>query len=175
LLELPQIREGRLGDLAAGEQEMRSSGEVRHRSIGGVVAALLAAALPATARALPSCPPASPAQISDPRFLVNGVWQRYRNLTPEHRCCAKQCEPLARFAAKIEANALKLDAVARDTRLSSEAKRQARLDANEMFGLRADLAAEFTGCLNDTIPRSSASGMVCGKPRLAAVDLAWVK
>ena len=101
--------------------------------------------------------------------------QRYRGLNPVHRCCAKPCEPLARLAAKIEANAVALDAVARSPGLPSATVQQARRDANTMFGQRSDLAAEFIGCLNDTIPRTVAGVQTCGKPELKPLDLAWVK
>lgn len=148
---------------------------IRRQGVASLLWLLASIVAPGVAAALPSCPPASPAQISDPRFLVNTAWQRYRNLTPTHRCCAKPCEPIQRLAAKIEASGIQLDAVARNPRLPSEVKSRARTEANAMFALRLDLSAEFVGCLNDTIPRNGPGGQVCGKPDMPTVDLAWMK
>lgn len=148
---------------------------IRRRCVASLLWLLAGLVAPGVASALPSCPPASPAQISDPRFLVNTAWQRYRNLSPTHRCCAKPCEPIQRLAAKIEASGIQLDAVARNPRLAAEVTRRARADANEMFGLRLDLSSDFIGCLNDTAPRAGSGGQVCGQPDMATVDLAWLK
>lgn len=141
----------------------------------GLAAIFLLTGLPTAARALPTCPPASPAQISTPKLQVDQIWQRYRTLTPEHRCCAKPCEPLARFAAKVEANALNLNAVARNPKVPPTTRQQALANSNEMFKQRGNLATEFIGCLNDTRPRPGPSGTVCGEPTIPKVTLAWVR
>jgi hypothetical protein len=108
-------------------------------------------------------------------LVVDQIWQRCRNLTPEHRCCAKPCEPPARFDARIEANALNLNAIARNPKLPQATRQQALLDSNEMFERRGNLATEFIGCLNDTRPRAGAGGTVCGEPTLPRATLAWVR
>ena len=141
----------------------------------GLVALLFAAAVPTAASALPTCAPASPARISRQGFVVDQIWQRYRGLTPEHRCCAKPCEPVARFAAKIEANAITLNEIARNPRVPQPARQKALADSNAMFAQRGDLASEFTQCLNDTRVRPGPAGSVCGEPELSDLDLAWVK
>ena len=79
---------------------------------------LFGAAALSPARALPQCAAASPERISKPSFIVDQLWQRYRGLTPEHRCCAKPCEPLVRYAAKVEENAFALNDVARNPKVS---------------------------------------------------------
>lgn len=123
---------------------------------------------------LPQCPAASPAQISKPNFLVDQLWQRYRNLTPEGRCCSKPCEPMERFNAKVEANAFQLDALSRDIRLSSDQRHQFYLDAQATFGLRNDIGIDFRQCLVDTRVIISGNGTKsCNGPSSDPVNLAW--
>lgn len=145
------------------------------RHVVGLAAIFLLTGLPTAARALPTCPPASPAQISTPKLQVDQIWQRYRTLTPEHRCCAKSCEPLARFAAKVEANALNLNAVARNPKVPPATRQQALADSNAMFKQRGNLSSEFIGCLNDTRPRTGPGGAACAEPTIPKVTLAWVR
>lgn len=164
------------GALALAIMVYQGAGRVSERSSGvvvmpvsiaarrGLAAAALAVALfgssPHQAQAAETCPPATPARISTPALVVDQIWQRYRTLSPpQWRCCAKVCEPPARFAAKVEDNALALNAIARDPNVSSAARSQALRDSNAMFALRGDLAAEFTDCLNDTRPRASIAMM----------------
>ena len=64
---------------------------------------LLGVAALSPAYALPKCASATPEHISEEGYMVDMAWQRYRlRITPEHRCCAKPCEPIERFAAKVE-------------------------------------------------------------------------
>lgn len=135
---------------------------------------LLWAAAATPALALPQCPAASPAQISKPGFLVDQLWQRYRKLSPEGRCCSKPCEPMERYNAKVEANALALDAVSRDLRVSAEQRHQAYLDAQTMFRLRNDIGQDFRECLVDTRVLTAPNGTKsCNGPSIDPASLAW--
>lgn len=136
--------------------------------------ALLGAAAPSPAQALPQCPPASPAQISKPTFLVDQAWQRYRGLMPEHRCCAKSCEPIVRFAAKVEANALALNDIARDPKVQGAAHDRALAGFNAMSRERRLLTTDFLQCLIETRPRLVGGVQTCG---VTSLDLraAWAR
>lgn len=135
---------------------------------------LLGTASLSPARALPQCPAASPERISKPTFIVDQLWQRYRSLTPEHRCCARPCEPLVRYAAKVEENAFALNDVARNPRISEAEHDRAHDGANAMLSLRTKLAADFIQCLNETRVRGTGAAAVCGTTTLG-LKAAWAR
>ena len=142
--------------------------------VGRGLALLLWLPVSATAAALPQCPPASPAQISKPGFLVDQLWQRYRKLTPEGRCCSKPCEPMERYNAKVEANALALDSLSRDPRVPSDQRHQLYLDAQTMFRLRNDIGVDFRECLVDTRVITAPGGAKsCNGPSIDPSSLRW--
>ena len=124
--------------------------------------ALLGAAALAPAQVLPQCPPASPARISKPTFVVDQAWQRYRGLTPEHRCCARPCEPIVRFAAKVETNALALSDLARDPKVQGAAHDRAVAGFNAMSRERRLLTTDFLQCLIETTPKLVGGVQKCG-------------
>ena len=161
---------------------MRTGSEVlRFARVVPLAAAVLVCLSP-SANALPSCPAATPVSISTPGMKVDQTWQRYRGLPSQHRCCAKVCEPLATFAAKVEYNALALNTLARDPTISQPTRQQALRDANAMFALRFDLAVDFTDCQTATRPRAGATLIAAEQAPVQAcgavddpVALAWAK
>lgn len=124
---------------------------------------LLGAAVLSPARALPQCGPATPTQISEPSLIVDQAWQRYRlKITPEHRCCAKPCEPIVRFAAKVETNALALNDIARDPKVQGAAHDRALAGFNAMSRERRLLTTDFLQCLIETTPKLVGGVQKCG-------------
>lgn len=142
----------------------------------GLAAVFIWCAAPTSAAPLPTCPAASPERISRPAMSVDQAWQRYRGLLPEHRCCAKVCEPIARLAAKIEDSTLRLYSIAAIGRLPTAAQQEVLRNASAMAISRGDLIDQFNDCLIATRPRVGTGGPLCGKP--AAVQqplLQWAK
>ncbi len=119
----------------------------------GACAALSLIAMVATASpalALPQCQPASPEHIARAGFYVDNAWQKYRTnppTTPEHRCCARVCEPIIRFAASIEKNAMALNDIARNPKVPQAERDRALANANALFSKRSSLAFQFLTCL----------------------------
>lgn len=139
-------------------------------ALGGL---LLVAATATGAHALPQCAPATPAQISTPKQYVDNAWQKYRGPTPEHRCCAKPCEPIIRFAARIETNALMLNAVARNPKVQEPEHSRALANANALFSKRSSLAFEFLRCYAETAPRGTGPAARCGETSVPYRTLSW--
>jgi len=150
------------------------------RTGAAVVAGFGALLATAPARALPTCPPASPAHIAEEGFYVDNAWQRYRNdpktTTPEHRCCARVCEPIIRFAASIENNAMVLNDIARNPKVPQAERSRALTNANALFAKRRTLGFQFLTCLVETTPKGTGSARRCGQTTIAQVVLdsyAW--
>ena len=125
------------------------------------------------AGALPQCAPATPAQISKPSFYVDNAWQKYRTSTPEHRCCARTCEPIIRFAAKIENNAMTLNDIARNPKVPEAERKRALANANALFSKRSSLGFQFLTCLVETRPKGTGTAARCGQTTIANVVLEW--
>ena len=106
--------------------DMARTGTVCSRALGG----LAIAAAGSAAHALRQCAPATSAQISTLKQYVDNAWQKYRRAPPEHRCCAKPCEPIIRFTARIETTALLLNAVARNPKVQDPEHSRARANSN---------------------------------------------
>jgi hypothetical protein len=139
-------------------------------SASGAVLVWSAAAIDAAP--LPTCPPANPPEISDPKLAVNSAWQRYRTkITAEHRCCARSCEPIAYLAAKTEKNGINLYRVATNARVPAAARQEALRNANANYGARGDFIREFDNCLIATRPRVGSGGPTCGKPAADQLEL----
>ncbi|MFO1068539.1 MAG: hypothetical protein U1E14_08455 [Geminicoccaceae bacterium] len=115
--------------------------------------------------ALPKCAPASPETISEEGFSVDFAWQDYRKnppTTPEHRCCARVCEPIIRYAASIENNAMALNAVARNPKVPKAERDRALANANTLFERRRKLVFDFRICLAETRPKGTGAAARCG-------------
>jgi hypothetical protein len=135
--------------------------------------ALLALLGSGEARALPQCAPATPAELSKPGFYVDNAWQKYRTSPPEHRCCARVCEPIIRFAARIEKNALALNDIARNPAVPKAERDRALANANALFAKRSSLGFQFLTCLVETRPRGTGAAARCGETTIADQVLEW--
>ena len=153
---------------------MASSGLPSRFALALAAVALIASVQPA--RALPQCQPASPEHIAKAGFYVDNAWQRYRTSTPEHRCCARVCEPIIRFAASIEKNAMALNDIARNPKVPQTERSRALANANALFSKRSDLGFQFLTCLVETTPKGTGSARRCGQTTIAQLVLdsyAW--
>lgn len=128
---------------------------------------LLGVAALSPAYALPKCASATPEHISEEGYMVDMAWQRYRlRITPEHRCCAKPCEPIERFAAKVETNAFALNDIARNPKVQGAAHDRAVAGFNAMSRERRLLTTDFLQCLIETEPK-----LVGGVPKCGTTSL----
>lgn len=152
---------------------MRSTSSFSWKLLVASSALLCAIVFPVVARALPQCAPASPATVGVAKLYAYNSWQKYRTLPPEHRCCAKPCEPLGSFAGKIEVNADALNAVARNPKVSEAERKRALANFNALSKQRNDTTFQFLQCIAQSAPVGTGASARCGKILVTDSTLAW--
>ena len=154
---------------------MRSTSSFSWKFLVASSALLFAAVFPGAARALPQCVAASPPEVGVAKLYAYNSWQKYRTLPPEHRCCAKPCEPLGSFAGKIEVNADALNAVARNPKVPEAERKRALDNANALFKQRSDTTFQFLMCIAQSTPVGTGASARCGKILVTDSLLKWAE
>jgi hypothetical protein len=91
-------------------------------------------------------------------YLVDQAWQFYRELekTAPLRVgwcnCAKRCEPIDRYAAKIEAQAFLAKDASVDPKVRPKLRNKYAKRSSELFAQRNETVNTFRSCLDETRP-----------------------